>query len=195
MIRRRALPGRREDGIVLILVMIALVAMALAGVALVRASQANSMIAGNFAFREAALAATDTSVEVAFAQLDAIASVAPDTAFPSACSSGSCVYYPTRQATDVNGIPVSVGDWSGVPSTVVNGSYTAQYVIDRLCTGALPVVDPASNCYTSNTSTGGGSKKVGDVSFAMAPQISYRITVRVSGPRNTKSFVQAIVAK
>ncbi len=192
---RRALPSRREDGVVLILVMIALVAMALAGVALVRASQANNMIAGNFAFREAALAATDTSVEVAFAQLDAISSVAPDAPFPASCSTGSCVYYPSRQATDVNGIPLAVGDWSTVPSTTVNGSYTAQYVIDRLCTGAIPVVDASSNCYTSNTAAGGGSKKVGDVSFAMAPQISYRVTVRVSGPRNTKSFVQAIVAK
>ncbi len=192
---RRALPGRREDGLVLILVMIALVAMALAGVALVRASQANSMIAGNFAFREAALSATDTSVELAFAQLDAISSVAPNAPYPASCSPGACVYYPTRQATDVNGIPTTVGDWSTVPSTTVNGSYTAQYVIDRLCSGVLPVVDAASNCYTSNTSAGGGSKKVGDVSFTITPQISYRITVRVSGPRNTRSFVQAIVAK
>ena len=193
--RRVALPARRQGGIVLILVMIAIVAMALAGVALVRASQANSMIAGNFAFREAALAATDTSVELAFAQLDSISSVAPDAVFPSGCNSGSCVYYPTRQPTDVNGIPTAVGDWSTVPSTTVNGAFTAQYIIDRLCSGTLPVSDTASNCFSSNTSSGGGSKKVGDVAFALAPQISYRVTVRVSGPRNTRSFVQAIVAK
>ena len=183
----------------LILVMIALVAMALAGVALVRASQANNMIAGNFAFREAALAATDTSIEVAFAQLDLITGAAPDSLFPASCSSGSCVYYPTRQATDVNGIPVAVGDWSTVPSTIVNGSYTAQYVIDRLCTGPLPV-SPTSyqtNCFMANSASVGGSKSVNSSNgpIPTSTGVSYRITVRVSGPRNTKSFVQAIVSK
>ncbi len=193
---RHTLPARRESGIVLILVLIGIVAMALAGIALVRATQTTNMIAGNFAFKQAALAATDTAVELAFTQLDTLIVSSADLAYPSGCTTGSCVYYPLRQATDPNGIPTAVGDWSAVPGNTVNSSYTAQYVIDRLCSGALPVTDSAANCYAGQNPGEGGSKKVeyGGIEVNKR-QVFYRISVRVSGPRNTTSFVQAIVAK
>jgi type IV pilus assembly protein PilX len=189
------LRARREDGIVLILVLIGVIAMALAGIALVRATQTTNLIAGNFAFKQAALAATDSGVELAFAQLDTLIVTTADAAFPAGCSAGACVYYPTRQATDSNGIPAAVGDWSTIPSTTINGAYAAQYVIDRLCSGALPVTDIATNCYIGQPNGSGPNRKVGDNSFSPGPQNYYRVSVRVSGPRNTKSFVQAIVAK
>ena len=192
---RRILPSRRESGIVLILVLIGIVAMALAGIALVRATQTTNMIAGNFAFKQAALAATDSAIELAYGQLDTLVVTTPDAAYPAGCTAGACVYYPTRQATDTNGIPTAVGDWSAVPASVVNTSYSAQYVIDRLCSGGLPVTDITANCYAGQGNVAGGSKKVGDVSFASSPKVFYRVSVRVSGPRNTKSFVQAIVTK
>ena len=192
---RRGLPVKRESGIVLILVLFGIVAMALAGVALVRATQTTNMIAGNFAFKQAALAATDSAIELAYAQLDTLIVASADANYPSGCTAGACVYYPTRQATDINGIPTAVGNWSAVPANTVNTTYSAQYVIDRLCSGVLPVTDPAANCYIGQGVAAGGSKKVGDFSFSSSPQIYYRVSVRVSGPRNTKSFVQAIVAK
>ncbi len=192
---RRSLPAGKQSGLVLILVLFGIVAMALAGVALVRATQTTNMIAGNFAFKQAALAATDSAVELAYAQLDTLIVASAEATYPAGCAVGACLYYPTRQATDINGIPTAVGDWSAVPTNMVNTSYSAQYVIDRLCSGALPVTDPALNCYVDKGIVAGGSKKVGDTSFASSPQVFYRVSVRVSGPRNTKSFVQAIVAK
>lgn len=185
----------RERGIVLIVVLIGIVAMTLAGIALVRGSQTSSMIAGNFAFKQASLAATDTAVEGAFSQLDTIVAGLADANYPTGCALGACLYYTTRQATDLNGIPTAVGDWSTVPSALVNTSYTTQYVIDRLCIGPLPVTDPTVGCFVGQGIGAGGSRKVGDTSFASAPQVYYRVTVRVSGPRNTVSFAQAIVAK
>ena len=195
----RSTPGvlspKRERGIVLILVLIGIVAMALAGIALVRATQTTNLIAGNFAFKQASLAATDTAVELAYAQLDTIIATSLDARYPASCPVGACLYYPSQQATDVNGIPTAVGDWSAVPATLVNSSYSTQYVIDRLCTGALPITNVALNCYVGQGASAGGSKKVGDVSFSSTGQVYYRVSVRVSGPRNTTSFVQAIVAK
>ena len=185
----------RERGIVLIIVLIGIVAMTLAGIALLRSSQTSSMIAGNFAFKQASLAATDTAVEAAFAQLDTIVAGLADANYPSGCALGACAYYTTRQATDLNGIPTAVGDWSTVPTSVVNTSYRTQYVIDRLCIGPLPVSDPSVSCFVGQATGAGGSRKVGDVNFASAPQVHYRVTVRVAGPRNTVSFAQAIVSK
>ena len=191
---RRTLPARNESGLVLILVLFGIVAMALAGVALVRATQTTNMIAGNFAFKQAALAATDAGVELAFAQLDTVLST-PDANYPGGCAVGACVYYPTRQATDINGIPTAVGSWSAVPATTVNASYSVQYIIDRLCNVA-PVVDPQVNCHAGQSTSEGGSKKVDpDQPNGSKQVINYRVSVRVSGPRNTTSFVQAIVAK
>ena len=192
---RRSLPAGKQSGLVLILVLFGIVAMALAGVALVRATQTTNMIAGNFAFKQAALAATDAAVELAYAQLDTLVVTTADAAYPAGCTAGACVYYPSRQATDINGVPTAVGNWSAVPASLVNASYSAQYVIDRLCSGALPVTDPTTNCYVGQAAVAGGSKKVGDSSFASSPEVYYRVSVRVSGPRNTTSFVQAVVAK
>lgn len=191
-----ALPARREGGIVLILVLIGIVAMTLAGIALVRATQTTNLIAGNFAFKQASLAATDSAVELAYAQLDTILLTSKDVAYPASCPAGACLYYPTRQATDTNGIPTAVGDWSAVPATVVNSSYSTQYVIDRLCSTSPTNDDEVKlNCYAGQGTSAGGSKKVGDPGFASSLLVYYRVSVRVSGPRNTKSFVQAIVAK
>lgn len=188
-------PTKRERGFVLILVLIGIVAMALAGVALVRATQTTNLIAGNFAFKQVTLAATDSAIELAYAKLDTIVVTSPEDAYPAGCTGGACVYYPTRQATDGNGIPTAIGNWSAVPSTVVNTSYSTQYVIDRLCSGVPPISNTALNCYVGPGAGAGGSKKVGDAEFSSIPQVYYRVSVRVSGPRNTKSFVQAIVTK
>ncbi len=193
--RARGLARRSERGIVLIMVLIGIIAMSLAGIALMRASQTGSLIAGNFAFKQASVAASDTAVEMAFAQLDTIVAGLSDAAYPAGCAVGACVYYPTRQATDINGMPNVIGNWSTVPSNVVNASYTTRYVIDRLCTGALPITDPTVSCFVGQALTAGGSRKIGDTNFSSAPQIHYRVSVQVTGPRNTVSLVQAIVAK
>ena len=193
--RTLAMPGARQHGVVMILVLIGLVAMTLAGIALIRGSQTSSMIAGNFAFRQASLATADTAVELAFAQLDTIVAGLAEAPYPGGCAAGACTYYPTRQATDANGIPTVVGDWSGVPANIVNTSYTTQYVIDRLCAGPTPVTDRSGNCFVGSGTGAGGSRKVGDTNFSATQQVNYRVSVRVTGPRNTISFIQAIVAK
>ena len=62
---RPALPSR-QLGVVIVIALIVLGAMALAGVALVRSMDTSTMVAGNFAFRQSAIQATDAGVEGAF---------------------------------------------------------------------------------------------------------------------------------
>ena len=69
-----------------------------------------------------------------------------------------------------------------------------QLVIDRLCQGPAPVTDLEGKCF-SNPAIGGGTKKAGGVVFSGATTVYYRVTVRVSGPRNTSSTVQAILSR
>ncbi|QJC56442.1 hypothetical protein HC248_01748 [Polaromonas vacuolata] len=182
-----------QHGVALVISLIALIAMTLAGLALMRSVNTGNVISGNLAFRQATLQATDVGVEAAFTLLSGLAITAPDANFPVNCVLGTCNYYSTRlDSLSTSGIPTLI-DWSLVPKATLNQSYSVQYVIDRLCDGPTPVTDIASKCM-NNASQAVGSKKAGAVTFSSANQVFYRATVRVTGPRNTNSFVQVIYA-
>jgi len=186
--------GRRgQRGVSLVIALIALVAMTLAGLALIRAVDTSNIISGNLAFRESSLSATDIGVETALATLATVVTTSLDTNYPLGCAAGACNYYPVRQAVNSVGIPVAI-DWTLVPSTTVDSSYAVQYVIDRLCDGPAPVTNITTMCMRT-TQSSVGSKKAGAVSFTSANQVYYRATVRVVGPRNTVSMVQALYAR
>ncbi|HET7832104.1 MAG TPA: hypothetical protein VFK88_03980 [Gallionella sp.] len=186
---------RKQRGASLFIALIALVTMTLAGIALVRSVDTTNLIAGNLAFRQAALNATDIGIETAFSALDTIVTTSLDANWPSGCATGACNYYPTLQNTDTRGVPTVIA-WASVPATTVNRDYQVKYVIDRLCNGPVPVADIAGNCYASAGSVaGGGTKRAGGIVFSGAQEVYYRVTVRVEGPRNTTSMVQALLSR
>lgn len=184
----------RQRGVSLIIALIALIALSLAGVALIRSTDTSNIISGNLAFRQASLHATDVGVENALTLLGTIATSSPDANYPAGCTVGACNYYPTLQsAITAAGVPTVI-NWTAVPSTTVDSSYAVQYVIDRLCDGPTPVTDIAQKCMNL-AGTSLGSKKAGAISFTSASQVYYRATVRVTGPRNSVSIVQATYAR
>jgi type IV pilus assembly protein PilX len=190
---RSSQSSKSQAGVSLIIALIALVALSLAGLALIRSTDTTNVISGNLAFREASLHATDVAVESALTALSTIAATSPDANYPAGCGTGACNYYPTIQsAITAAGVPTII-NWTVVPSATVDASYALQYVIDRLCDGPTPVTDIAQKCMNL-TGTSVGSKKAGAVSFTSASQVYYRVTVRVVGPRNSVSIVQATYA-
>ena len=193
-------PGRpcRQRGITLIIALIALVALTMAGIALVRSVDTGDVISGNFAFRQASLQAADTGVEAAFNKLNTvIIPGGPDNAIANQ-------YYPVLNviALDANGIPGV--NWSSVPYTSLgsNNEYSVKYVIERLCTGTPGVVitDIVGSCVVDQGTACGGSSKANEPVFSGGSSsmscnpVNYRVTVRVEGPRNTVAMSQAIVA-
>ena len=67
----RGTPRARQGGVVLMMALIVLVAMTLAGIALVRSVNTSNIIAGNLAFQQAATHAGDTGTEAAVGWLEA----------------------------------------------------------------------------------------------------------------------------
>ena len=194
-------PVNKQRGASLFIALIALIAMTLAGIAMVRSVDTTNVIAGNMSFRQSALHTTDIGIEAGVNALDGITGSALESNYPLGCAIGACNYYPagqvnnTVQATDAKGVPTMI-NWAMVPSTTVNSSYTVQYVIDRLCKGPAPVTDIVGKCYASSDAAGGGgTKKAGGIAFTGAQIVYYRITARVNGPRNTVSYAQAIVSR
>ena len=185
---------RRQRGVVLMITLIVLVALTLAGLSMVRTADTGSVITGNLSFRQSALAATDAGVETAFTALGGPAGIIATSLEALKANE----YYPTipdpvAGAYDQYGVRTGV-DWTAAPTVAgVPSGYNVRYIIERMCTGALPVTDITGSCVTEGA-TGRGSKRVGAPTFTGALKVNYRVTVRVAGPRNTLSIAQAVVA-
>jgi hypothetical protein len=180
---------RRQQGVVLFIALIVLVAMALAGIAMLRAMGAGIIIAGNLAFKQNATSVGDLGIESARAWLIAQSSATLQT------DVGPGYYSSWGQTFD----PSAPSSWSS--STVVDdGSttgYEVRYVIHRLCRAAnLAVNDPLQECVTLGSTGAGGSKgggSYGVLPLANTVQPYFRITTRTAGPRNTTSYTQVIM--
>ena len=70
---------------------------------------------------------------------------------------------------------------------------TVKYVIDRMCTA----VGAPTNCsfLPSTASLAATGKGESSLVLQGTPQVFYRVTARIEGPRNTVSYVQINVAK
>jgi len=194
----------RQNGLALVVALIVLIAMSLAGTAIVRSVDTSFLIAGNLAFRRGATTSADAGVEAARTWLLA--------------NNGSGLYgdkadqgyYATSQdALDLTGNATKGNasddlDWTAAGTEVKclatdAGGNTACYVIHRLCdaTGSLD----AATCSTQQTARGGSSmgatRPMGtyqERSWSEAATMGYyRVTVRVTGPRENTSFVQAFL--
>lgn len=207
-VRKLKLVRSRERGLVLIMVMIVLVAMMFAGVAMLRSVDTANMIAGNMAFRQGATHQGDIGVETAVAWLESQNGSGSTTLQSNNTSKG---YYATltsptsgqtwdaywNASVDPSPVsrPVATAVNSGNTWTLATSSnnYTVSYVIHRMC----PTSATNSGCTTSptgSTSTGNSNKAGNSANFTLNTQVYYRITTRIEGPRNTVSYVQAVVA-
>jgi len=175
---------RANRGMTLFIALIALVTMTLAVIALISSVNTANTIAGNMAFRQAAREASDTGVEAAYSALPNILSTSEEANIPNQ-------YFATIQPVDANGVPTTI-NWQNVPSTNQSG-YGVQYIVERLCNGPLPVTDIQTQCL-SDPNGENGSNKAGSIVFSSSNRIYYRVTVKVTGPRNTISMTQVILS-
>jgi type IV pilus assembly protein PilX len=184
----------KQQGNVLFLALIGLVIMTLAGLALIRSVDTTNLIAGNFAFKQTALQASDAGVEAAFAALGGSAGYA------SAPGTDNPPYYSVYMGSDANGLPATLPNgtafsWTANASAQTSpiSGYQVRYVIDRLCLAGTTSANIGANCF-AGVSTGKNSQTVGGPpQFISAEQEYYRVSVQVTGPRNTLTYVQAII--
>ena len=197
---RRAFPSvpRRERGLVLFIALIVLVAMSMAGVALMRSVDTGTVVAGNMAFKQSAIMVADRGTQEA-------------TNWLVANSAGPTLQTTNQSAGYFSSRPVVEPDWfdaaSWSQSVALNGGAAdasgnvTRYIIHRMCTlpdtpynGSLGTL--ANSCalyFATSAASSGGSMTVGAPQFIGTPQIYYRVTTRVEGPRNTVSVIQSSV--
>lgn len=191
----------KQRGVVLFIALIALVAMTLAGIALVRSVDTSILIAGNLAFKQGVTALSDTGIEAGRTWLIANA----NTAVLNDDSPNNGYYATDQVSLDL----INNVDWDGtnsgaaskasilaqssLPSAMQNKGYVVSYIIHRLCQNNGVLVSGTCGTYQESASSGstkggGGVKPISGVLKGY-----YRVTARVSGPKNTVGFVQAII--
>ncbi|MDR2000808.1 MAG: hypothetical protein LBP94_04675 [Zoogloeaceae bacterium] len=199
----------RQSGIALLIALIALAAMAMAGIALIRSVDTNVLVASNMAFRQTARESTDAGLEAARKWLMKTTIDSPTALESDSSSSG---YYAIRTGINLTGTDVR---WEDNTHHSSSGSITptclpatgtdtagnvACYVIQRMCDKA----GPFNPDICDSIATGDGDdvyNSRNDLILAPDPEGTlqasspvYRVTIRAAGPRNTWSYVQVFIA-
>ena len=206
----RNLP-RRQEGVVLMVALIVLIAMTLAGIGIMRSIDTGTLVSGNIGFRQAAVSSADVSLEPVH-QWITIHRTELDN------DNSALGYYSTRQdSVDITGNRTEGGldgvDWGGSdptqpvkaalyspsltspPGATLPNGYTVYYLINRLCTLPGSVNLPNQSCATAQIAAEGSTHDAPDYSsypLKSKNAVYYRVTARVSGPKNTVSYVQSV---
>jgi Tfp pilus assembly protein PilX len=205
----------KQRGVVLFFALLALLAMSLAAVALVRSVDTNTLIAGNLAFKQSATAAGDSGVEQGINWM-----IAQNingnvlTNFGHPLNHTDLATYPGYHS-DSNLNLFDDATWAAPnifdPIQDANTGNTIRYLVQRMCRSpnAIPdnvennvKVPPTTSCVFLTTQTTLGDMGIkgydetcgaGSTSCDSKSQVPvYRITAKVEGPKGTVSYVQAI---
>jgi type IV pilus assembly protein PilX len=188
----RALPRQpRERGVVLFIALIAMVAMAFSGAALMRSIETTTAVTGNLGFHQTAAMAPDAAIATAIAALFERNLIVDPTRDDPVQG-----YFASRQANeDVRGIPYALQKISNFPLDAPVGNPSdgtaVRYVIERMCSQ----VGPPSGDYCTLALVNNAQPSGASGSPADTPRVPlYRQTIRVDGPSGTMLIAQAFIA-
>jgi len=196
------LAGRRQRGVVVFIALVVLVAMTLAGLAVMRASDSTILTAGNLALRQTATLAADRGVEKA---IEWLLSKGPVALRVSSPNEGYYAFWsdqlpPLGPGEKFDPLLWGKDNWIQNDRAVLvetdAGGNQIRYVIHRLCAAPGALTDPNQECVTISNPLAGGAMRAlegGETVMKGDSQVYYRITARIDGPKNTVSLVQVMV--
>lgn len=199
-----------QSGIVLFFALLALAVMSIASVALIRSVDTNSAVSGNLVFRQhsnssASVALEHITREMANIDISQANQVVSDSAYyptctsfdeanAPACSSGNL----TKTTWNDNNsrlVPMHAGEFEAIDADGRDRfGNTLRYLVERMCTSTTASVE---NCMMAGAGGDPGcSYNTVDIEYtnpckAKSDNPLYRVTVRIAGPKNNVSFVQA----
>lgn len=190
---RSPVAGQRQQGLVLLVVLLVLGMMFLAGVGAMRAVDTGNVISGNFSFQQSAVQASDRALT------DAVNALAGTVAGGAGNNAIANRYLNIQQAAlDAKGIPTAI-NWNSVscvdpggvaiPDCSIDaGNFRIQYVIERMCSGnpdMANINDIRAKCEHEPSATALSAASIA---------LRYRVLIRVRGPRGTEGWFEAMVS-
>lgn len=216
--KRRHSPAGRQDGLSLLFALMALVALTVGAVALIRSVDSGVLALGNLSFKQSGVASGARGTEAAVAWVSA--RLVGTTLDGDVAASG---YYATsmdsldatRRTADA-AVPFAQVDWDD-SNCVVNGkdisgsgclkaspaiavgSDSVRYVITRLCSRALPTNDATNNCAVPVIQNNTQAATRGSLSYSGAEHLGdnsyspyFRIITRTLGPKGTVAYTETL---
>ena len=191
--------SKRQRGVVLFIALIVMVAMSLAAIALVRSVDTTNAVVGNLSFRIASILPGNLAVEQAAARLFPNADVAAVAHIPNKNANllAENYYASWQQSDDARGVPAVLQKKSTAyaqAQTLSDATTKTDmtYVIERMCQNPGDPALDATKCDVLLPIASPGTT-VGDQQLSLPPVPYYRVTIRVDGPQNTASFLQAML--
>lgn len=202
--------GAKQRGMALFFALVCLVAIMLSAVMLVRSVDTSTLIAGNLAFQQSATVSGDAGSESAILWLagieaaNATKNVLSDPTHPFNADNAAAGYYsyldPAKSLTDASASSHFAWDATDSAAVAAENGNTVRYVIQRMCRTQNTVIKD-NNCLFSSAAIINGQQNIplpqevcsgpGCPVAGQTPQV--RITSRVTGPKNTLSYVQTFV--
>lgn len=189
-----AKPLARQRGVVMYVALIVLIAMTLAGIAMMRQMNAGVSVAGNVAFKQNATSVADQGVEAAHAWYTSTTPIRDLNTTAAAQGYYSSWGDTGEPKDDPTTFPWDDGSVTSLDSDADPTANRVRYILQRLCAHKN-----ASPSAVGQKCSDSGSKALirdtgGDpLAIKKAPVPYFRVTVRVDGPRNTVSYVQVIM--
>lgn len=187
----------------LFVALLVLLVLGLAAIALFRSADTATLVAGNLAAKQAAIAAADRGVESAIHTLwTDEAPIADHTQHDLALNYYACVQGATgtciAAGSAVTAIPAVLMSPAAFAAAGLNAALvpddtagnTIRYVIERMCLTTGAAVGNNCNLATMPESAA-GTQHYGEASGP--GEAFYRVTVMVTGPRNVVAHAQAIL--
>ncbi len=198
---------RKQRGIVMVFTLITLVLMLIAVAAMVRSVDTSTTVIGNIAFRRDLTNRAELAIAQAKSALNSGGALYSDSA--RSVDLVSANYSATRLASPTGGIGVPAvlvsnsaydtagyGCMSGSGATLSNCSTPGadgvliRWVIDRQCVAGTAAFSTDACGYLNSSKDTGGSAHMATRKPTGAARGLFRISVRVTGPRNTEAYIQ-----
>jgi type IV pilus assembly protein PilX len=213
---------RTQAGIVLFFALLALAVMSIAAVALIRSVDTNSLLSGNLVFRQSASATSNVALEGVAQSITQNISLANSVRhFPGQGYYANCSRFDMQpNASICDGSRLTTTPWDNTNSRLVpdqvdgnaeihNGvdrqGNEIRYVIERMCNfneveiNAGNAAMDASRCLMASAarckpSPDGNSQGEQRPCSNQATSPLYRLTLRISGPKSTLTFMQSFIS-
>lgn len=193
----------KQQGVVLVIALLALLAISLASIALVRSVDTSNVVSGNMAFNEIAMQMSDLGAEQSYSEI--LGNLAAN---PFSCQNistncpknqgGHPYLYPNVSTLDsVTKLPTPTGGlfWSDpldkLPAEAAG--YEVRYVVERMCGHLVTGGSETANMQEAACFAKCRATPIPDSIGTTVPdsgKLFYRVTVQVTGPRNTHAVAQ-----
>lgn len=214
----------RQAGIVLFFALLALAVMSIAAVALIRSVDTNALLSGNMVYRQSANTATNVALEGITEYIAKNVALTVSTAnHPAMGYYANCSQFDTQpDALACDGSRLTTATWDSsnsalVPSQtdgnneILNGvdrqGNEIRYVVERMCNfstaelNAGKATTDATRCMMASSPSNGekcshnrNNLELFKQCIASSDSPLYRVTLRISGPKNTITYMQSFIS-